>query len=265
MPRENPLALIERTEEPLLIAFSVDSHMAREPIRHRHARGQLCSVSGGVAAVHTERGSWVMPPGMAGWIPPHVLHSAHWHGPVSGWSVYVAPRACERLPREARVVRMSRVLEAIIERATGWEPGVPLGPEQARLAEVAIDELQVAPEEAALRLPMPRDRKLAAIARALLADPADARGLGDLAARAGLSERTLTRRFRQETGMTFTQWRLQSKLSRALELLSEGESVADVAFALGYENVSAFIAMFKRILGTTPARCMAGRHGSRAR
>ncbi|KAB2683248.1 helix-turn-helix domain-containing protein, partial [Brucella pseudogrignonensis] len=36
--------------------------------------------------------------------------------------------------------------------------------------------------------------------------------------------------------------------------LAEGESVTNIALDLGYENASAFIAMFRRMLGTTPAR-----------
>ncbi|QRN97816.1 helix-turn-helix transcriptional regulator [Archangium violaceum] len=265
MPREIPIAIIERPDEPVLIAIPIHSGKEPETARHRHARGQLFSVGSGLMVVHTERGNWLMPPGMAGWIPPGIWHSAHWHGPTSGWSVYVAAPACEGLPREARVVRMSRVLEAIVERATEWEPGAPLGPAEARLAAVVLDELQVAEEELSLRLPMPRERRLVAIARALLAEPADARGVGELASWAGISERSLTRHFKQETGMTFVQWRQQAKVARALELLSEGGSVGDVAFSLGYESVSAFIAMFKRFLGTTPAQCLAGRREPEAR
>ncbi len=35
-------------------------------------------------------------------------------------------------------------------------------------------------------------------------------------------------------------------------MLTEGQSVTVVAFELGYESVSAFISVFKQVLGTTP-------------
>ena len=54
--------------------------------------------------------------------------------------------------------------------------------------------------------------------------------------------------------MSFRSWRQQRRLLRALELLATGRSVTDVALELGYDNASAFIAMFRRCLGTTPAR-----------
>ncbi|MCP3852996.1 MAG: AraC family transcriptional regulator [Gammaproteobacteria bacterium] len=41
-------------------------------------------------------------------------------------------------------------------------------------------------------------------------------------------------------------------LHRAIELLTTGQSITSIALDVGYENMSAFIAMFKRCLGSTP-------------
>ncbi|WP_373321496.1 helix-turn-helix domain-containing protein [Acetobacter indonesiensis] len=46
----------------------------------------------------------------------------------------------------------------------------------------------------------------------------------------------------------------QARCLRAMEHLSEGASVTDVAFDVGYDNVSAFIAMFRRVTGMTPGQ-----------
>ncbi|SFB15696.1 Helix-turn-helix domain-containing protein [Pseudomonas sp. NFIX10] len=40
----------------------------------------------------------------------------------------------------------------------------------------------------------------------------------------------------------------------ALQSLAEGQSVQRTAEALGYESVSSFITMFRKTLGTSPAR-----------
>ena len=45
---------------------------------------------------------------------------------------------------------------------------------------------------------------------------------------------------------------------RALEMLAAGAAVTTVALDLGYDNVSAFIAMFKREHGVTPGRYAPG-------
>jgi AraC-like DNA-binding protein len=83
-------------------------------------------------------------------------------------------------------------------------------------------------------------------------NPADPRDLDDFAKEVGASKRTLVRLFPGQTGMTFSEWRQQRRLSYALELLLAGESITSIALESGYDNTSAFIAMFKRCLGTTP-------------
>lgn len=65
---------------------------------------------------------------------------------------------------------------------------------------------------------------------------------------------TVSRRFVSETGFTFTEWRQRVRLLKALELLAGGKPVTAVALDLGYGNVSAFIALFRRVFGVTPGR-----------
>lgn len=63
-------------------------------------------------------------------------------------------------------------------------------------------------------------------------------------------------RVESETGLTFGQWRKQWQIIVALQSLAEGESVQRTAEALGYESVSSFISMFRKTLGSPPARYM---------
>ena len=65
---------------------------------------------------------------------------------------------------------------------------------------------------------------------------------------------TLARLFRRETGLGFRAWRQQLRLLRALERIASGEAVTQLALELGYESPSAFIAMFRKSLGTSPTR-----------
>jgi AraC-like DNA-binding protein len=85
-----------------------------------------------------------------------------------------------------------------------------------------------------------------------LADPADNRSLEQWAADAGISARTITRAYREATGLSFAQWRQSVKIHRALELLANGEGVQDVSDLLGYAQPSTFIDAFRRIMGSTP-------------
>jgi AraC-like DNA-binding protein len=140
--------------------------------------------------------------------------------------------------------------EAVI-RASEWQ-AQPLDEQQSRIAMVILDELRAAPIQP-FGLPMPRDSRLVLIASALLDDPGDRRGVDEWARWSGISERTLSRRFVAETGFTYTAWRQRARLMRALEMLAEGQAVTVVALDLGYDSVSAFIALFKRTLGVAPS------------
>lgn len=131
--------------------------------------------------------------------------------------------------------------------------GRPFDHARARIASVILDEVRSLPASDDFDLPMPTDPRLLRIANALADRPADSRSLDAWADWAGITPRTMSRRFVTETGFTFTQWRQRIRLTRALELLASGAAVTTVALDLGYDNPSAFIALFKRTYGVTPA------------
>jgi AraC-like DNA-binding protein len=84
-------------------------------------------------------------------------------------------------------------------------------------------------------------------------DPSDNRSLNDWARGIGFSERSLSRHFRNETNMSFVEWRTIARMKRALEQMAEGWLVTDTSIAVGYDSVSSFIAEFRRTFGATPA------------
>jgi AraC-like DNA-binding protein len=112
-----------------------------------------------------------------------------------------------------------------------------------------------------LHLPMPRERRLAALAERILASPAEAWTLERCAAELGCSERTLARLFRRETELSFGAWLRHARLMAALTLLARGFKVTAVALDCGYETPSAFTLMFRRMMGTPPSRYFASSVG----
>ena len=92
--------------------------------------------------------------------------------------------------------------------------------------------------------------------------PADRGTMRSWARRVGLSERTLARLLTQQTGMSFGRWRQQLHLMLAVKWLGTGASVQQVADELGYESAGGFVTMFRKALGTSPARYMAQRRAA---
>jgi AraC-like DNA-binding protein len=98
---------------------------------------------------------------------------------------------------------------------------------------------------------------------ALCEEPQLQARLADWAQRIGMSERSMTRLFLAETGLTVNQWRRQLHVLTALQHLSEGLRIQAVADALGYESAPAFVTMFRKAVGTSPRRFLALRSAGR--
>ncbi|KUJ41751.1 AraC family transcriptional regulator [Streptomyces albus subsp. albus] len=77
--------------------------------------------------------------------------------------------------------------------------------------------------------------------------------VADIAARATLSTRSLSRHFRAQTGTTPLRWLLNHRLQRARELLETTDlPVSRVAEAAGFGSVETLRHHFSREVGTTP-------------
>jgi len=247
-PRLAPVP--EELPRPVLGVAADWCHGERIP-RHRHRRAQLVYAAEGVMTVTTADGSWVVPPLRAVWVPGGTDHAIRMAGRVRMRTLYVEPAVRADLPQRCCVIGVSPLLREGILRAVAWPRPYPLGGVEERLVAVLLDEIDPTPV-APLHLPLPADPRLRRVADALLARPDLELGAAGWARLAGASPRTLARLFQRETGMSFGAWRRQLRLLDALERLAAGESVTAVALSLGYAGPSAFIAMFRRQLGTTP-------------
>ncbi|MEU0932481.1 AraC family transcriptional regulator [Embleya sp. NPDC005971] len=220
---------------------------------HRHLDHELLwGVVGSVTAV-VEGVSWVVPPTVGLWLPAGAAHEVT-TGPGTDFyatyfrtEVFAPAWACD-LPG---LVPMYGALREVLLHMRRYD--MPFAA-RSRAERVVFDMLQPL-EVAAVDVPMPRDPRASAVARALVARPADPRGLDEFARWSGCSGRTLTRVFTADTGMGFVQWRIQARVRAALTYLAAGLPVSVVARRVGYDSPSAFVAVFRRVTGRTPGHC----------
>jgi AraC family transcriptional activator FtrA len=79
-------------------------------------------------------------------------------------------------------------------------------------------------------------------------------GVEDLAARAGLSPRTLARRFAEQLGVTPGRWLLQQRVAAARTLLEETDlPVETIAARVGLSSAANLRRRFRSLVRTTPA------------
>ena len=246
------------TDTPVLAyAFKRQTDEGWTP-EHSHQRGQLVALTHGLLIVETESQRWMFPSGRCAWTPPNCQHAARSVGGAAGAMVDLSPEMCRGLPKTPCVFNSSELLFAIVHRMVDWDLRQPLNPAKKHLITALRDEIRQ-PDQQPLRLTIPREERLARVADALLDDVADDRALDAWAQVAGMARRTFMRAFSAQAGMSFGRWRQQARLFAALEMLAQRKSVTEVALAVGYDSVSAFIEMFRTMLGTTPRIYFRGR------
>ena len=220
---------------------------------HRHSRAQLVFAASGVMNVSTARGTWVVPPSRAVWVPAEIEHGIMMSGAVEMRTIYVRKAAARGLPRAPCVLNVSPLLRELIMRAMMLPPLYEPRSADGRVMAMILDEIKSLPVMP-LELRMPRDGRLLRLCSTVLDDPGATQGFEQLARQSGASVRTLARLFRRETGLTFTRWRQQARLMEALRRLATGDPITVVALDLGYATPSAFTYMFRRTLGLPPSR-----------
>ncbi|AVH58531.1 MULTISPECIES: GlxA family transcriptional regulator [Streptomyces] len=101
--------------------------------------------------------------------------------------------------------------------------------------------------------PVPAGTTMEPLLAWLEENAADDLTLEDIATHAGMSTRTLNRRFREQTGTTPLQWLHRARVRRAQYLLETTTyPVERIATQAGFGSPTAFRERFKRVVGTSP-------------
>ncbi|MFD9702489.1 helix-turn-helix domain-containing protein [Lentzea sp. NPDC059081] len=222
---------------------------------HLHEFGQLVYPASGLLVTTTDRGTWATPADQIAWTPPGFTHEHRTYGVTDIRVVEVPWRRCAELPDQPGIFAVSPLLrEAVLSLTSGRAfADVP----RDRLRDVVVDELVTMPEQH-LHLPEPGDDRLRAVTRRLHEEPGSTLTLAQLGREVGASERTLSRLFKTELGMSFHQWRTLLRVQRALIHLARGLTVTETAVRLGWANPTSFTEAFRAVVGQTPGRYASG-------
>jgi len=218
---------------------------------HAHDSDQLIYAISGVMEVAAGESIWLIPPHFAIWVPARMLHSIKMTRPVSMRTLYMRRGLARRLVSRCVVLHVKPFLRELIVEA------VRIGKlERLTRLHASLSDLLIARLENASPIPtsvtMPRDPRARALAAQVLENMTDRRSLVQMCSSVGTGVRTMQRIFRREVGSDFEFWRRQVRLMKAVELLVSGSTVKEAAFAVGYQQPTAFVSMFRSILGATP-------------
>lgn len=221
-----------------------------------HQRSLLIYVVSGALHCEAENDVWIAPPTVVLWLPGGTAHNAYAYGDFESYSVWVDASA--GMPKECRIASVTPLLRELLLRAASFPEQAPADSHERRILDVIMGEIALLPWEN-LCLPMPTNPRIRPLVEAMMANPSSKDPAIAWAARFGLSERTMSRLFIQDFGMSWGDWKRQLLVTLALQQMANGSSVQTVALSLGYESASSFIAMFKRTLGKPPGQYLAER------
>ncbi|HUB29146.1 MAG TPA: helix-turn-helix transcriptional regulator [Terracidiphilus sp.] len=223
---------------------------ARVP-EHAHGSDQLIYAIKGVMEVASGRGVWTIPPQFALWIPARSLHGIRMLAQVAMRTLYFRSAVVSRRPPQCSVLYVAPLLRELILEAVRLRRLRVSNRAESALCELLSVHLGKA-TAMPIGLTMPSEPRALAVAHQIARDPARAKSLARLSADSGVSLRTVQRIFRRELGIDIETWRRQVRITRAIQLLVAGRSVKETAYAVGYQQPSAFVEAFRKLLGATP-------------
>ncbi|WP_151741141.1 AraC family transcriptional regulator [Acinetobacter seifertii] len=218
--------------------------------KHCHLRHQLLFSAAGSITIEIDKTTFLLPPRRAAWIPAGITHRAIMRGVMAYRSLYFLPTSnLSQLP--VQIVEVNPLFFEVIERMAFWPWGMQ-AEQQVSLITVFCEEICAAPSEN-WQLMYPSDARLESWLEHARMGELPPR-LGQLAQIVGACERTISRIFIRDTGMNYQNWRQQWRLLRAIEMLSEGIQISEVAQQLEFISDSAFIIFFHQHISTTLVR-----------
>jgi AraC-like DNA-binding protein/quercetin dioxygenase-like cupin family protein len=223
--------------------------------RHRHHLHQIVYPSSGAVSVTTPAGSWITPTNRAIWIPAGIWHEHKFHGHTRFHGVALDPERYRRGPAAPTVLAVNPLMRELIIACS--QTDVTDADEHHRMLAVLHDQLQTTSIREPLWIPTPTDSRLRQACSLIADNLASPLTLQQLSNEIGISQRTLSRLFGDELGMTYPQWRTQVRLQNALMLLAEHRDITSVALKCGWATPSAFIDTYRRAFGHTPGQSRA--------
>jgi AraC-like DNA-binding protein len=217
---------------------------------HRHHYGQLIYAISGLLILRSALGIWMVPNGRGVWVPPLMEHSLEVLADSEMRCAYLDGDLSGRIRGGCTVVAVTPLLRELILYVADNAP--PLEEEIESSLGTLISAIVDKAITSAFEIPAPKEPGLLTIFRKLVEKPGDNRTCSEWADAAGITERSMCRHLKKETGMTFRIWRQQIRLLMSLEKLAKGEPVTNVAMDVGYNTTSAFITAFRQTFGTTP-------------
>lgn len=216
----------------------------------------LLYASHGAIRLELDRVIWLLPPQRAAWIAAGTDIAVMSDTPFTTCSVLFDTPTIPAPDFACRVFAMSPLAREMAQYAMRWGPGRDPDDPVANgffgaLAAVCA-ELYAQPD--LFWLPRARSPQLRQVVDTVLSQLDAPWSVAQAATLAGMSERTLARRFEAELSMGWRVFLHRARMIRAMELLAEPRhKILSIAHATGFASPGAFTSAILAFCGETPS------------
>jgi len=241
----------EHMVQPIIAKVDTAQGSKEYPL-HTHPKGQLILALDGYVTCEAANKMWMVPTHSAIWVSANTCHSNRASDNANLCFVFIDANL-KGMPTHTCTLAITSLVKSLMLKLASENQAYSEGDKTARLAQVLFDLLIEMPAQP-LDFALSKHVVIQTMSRELIEHPNNRKTLAQWAVQFALTERTLARLIKKQTGMTFGKWRTQLHIITALQALSDGQSVQQVSELLGYESVSAFITMFKKVMGKSPTK-----------
>jgi len=251
---EEYLLYIDQKPDAIFVVH--DKVERRFPV-HKHTKGQLTYVDGGIAYVHFEGKILVVPARHYLWIPPGLLHFLTIRSTAAAIrTLYFSTESEDPFYSKMGIYPVENLLHEMLlfTERINWEVDKDnkhysfLKALLFLLPEISHNILHTV-------LPVTKNERLVPILRYLEANISSELSLASISKEFAISERTLSRIFQAELSISFLQYLKQLRMVRAVEMmLQTGLTLSEIAYETGYQSISAFSNTFYQLTKMRPSQ-----------
>ncbi|WP_126650989.1 helix-turn-helix domain-containing protein [Chryseobacterium aureum] len=226
---------------------------------HYHSSAQLVYAEGGIVHVFTDQRHWYLPARCFMWIPagtPHYIFSTS--PKVDLYNFYFKKEKNESgFFDEIDIYSVNNLLREMILYTKDWDGKITINDHSRYYFLKALKGVLQEKEHKHLAFPIqhpfPKDDTLLKIARYIHANLEKPLTIESTAKEFGMSTRTLSRKFKEILGMNYVRFLRALRITRSLELMLEGKyNMYEIAMMVGYNSLSSFSNIFKKVIGIAP-------------
>ena len=226
---------------------------------HHHTKSQLLYAEGGIIHIFINDKHWYLPARCFMLIPAGIEHSIlTFSKKVSLYNFYFKEEEKhQNFYGEANIYYAGDLLREMILHTKHWKGKIDKTEPakyyflKALKENIPLMETTKVPIE--IQHPFPKDPILIEIAHFLNQNLEKNYTIEEVAKEFGLSTRTLSRKFKENVGISYVRFLRSLRITKALELISENQyNMYEVAMMVGYNSLSSFSNIFYKIAGIRP-------------